>query len=69
MRGLSFVAGASAGTIVLRDGGAGGTVLLTLDTPAVATWQDFLDFGGGIKFNTSIHCTLSNVSFVTFLIG
>ena len=69
VRGLSFVAAAAAGTIVLRDGGAGGTVLLTIDTPGSATWQDHMDFDGGIKFNTNIHCTLTNVSFVTFFIG
>lgn len=69
VRAYTLVAGAAAGTVVLRDGGAGGTILATFDSPASATWQQSLDMDGGIKFNTSIHATLTNVPFITFLIG
>lgn len=37
LRGLYFVAGATAGSIVIKDGGASGATILDVRTPASAT--------------------------------
>lgn len=67
LKGLTFLAGASAGTITLRDGGSGGTTLAVFDTPGSATWQGTIDLpGNGIQFRSDMHATLSNVTGVTF---
>ncbi len=65
VKGIYFVATAVAGSIVLRDGGAGGAVELELDTPAIAgTFYAELP-EQGILFNTDVHITLTNVSSAT----
>lgn len=68
VRGLVFQAAATAGSVVLKDGGAGGATILTLNTPAsAAAIADVHVPGGGISFGTDLHATLSNVSAVTVL--
>lgn len=57
---------ASAGSVVFRDGGASGTVRLTVYTPASAAALVVLPIpGGGIQFGTDLHATLANVDAVT----
>jgi len=56
--------GASDGTLVIRDGGSGGTVRLTLDTASVAVLDLTLP-GRGVLFKTDCHVTLTNVGGVT----
>lgn len=67
LRGLHFndASGGTAGTLVFRDGGSGGTVKLTINTPGQGTGDDVLIPGAGIVFDTDIHVTLSNVDGVT----
>lgn len=66
--GLYYAAGASAGSVVLRDNGAGGTVKLTLQTPASAGFGAFVPIGGGgLQFNTDVHATLTNAVGVTVI--
>lgn len=63
--GISYLGGATAGTIVLRDGGAGGTIRLTNDTSA-GTLADGVDIpGDGILFTTDVHATLTTVTAIT----
>jgi hypothetical protein len=63
------VCGASAGSIVLKDGD-GGTTLLDLDTPGNAnTVIDTYIGDMGIRFETNIHATLTNVTSVTCIFG
>lgn len=70
VRSINYVAGASAGTIVLRDGGASGTILATIDTPASVTVAQFLKLPEmGIKFNINCYCALTNVTGVTLFFG
>lgn len=61
-----FVApGASAGSIVLRDNGAGGTVLGTWQTVGGGSNVE-IDLGpAGLRFATDVHVTLSNVAGIT----
>ena len=63
--GVSLVCGATAGSIVLRDNGAGGTTRLELDTAAGATLTRDVPIKGGIHFGTDIHATLTNVTSLT----
>lgn len=63
--GLHYVASGSAGTITLKDGGSGGTARLALDTPAAVGSQFVPVAGGGLRFATDVHATLSNVTSVT----
>lgn len=65
--GVYWRAGATAGTIVLRDGGAGGTVRLTLNTPAAVSAGFLPIFGGGLVFNTDVHATLTTADGVTIV--
>lgn len=67
--GLYFTNTGTAATITLRDGGAAGTVRLTLATPAAAGSSDLIIPDNGILFESSIHATLSSadVTSITFL--
>lgn len=56
VKGLYFVA-TTAGTLTFRDGGASGTVKLTL---AVPIGSDNIVFGeDGLLFKTNVHVTLT----------
>lgn len=60
-------AGAATGSIVLRDGGASGSVKLTLNTDA-NDGEHILPLGGEyIAFSTDVHATLTNVDSLTIL--
>jgi hypothetical protein len=67
LRGYAWVGGAAAGTVVLKDGGSGGTTMLTIDTPAGATLSgSVLLPQEGIRFATDMHATITNTAFITF---
>lgn len=64
--GVQFRAGATAGSIVLRSGGAGGVERLTIYTPASAGAAGAVPIaGGGINFETDVHATLTEADGVT----
>lgn len=50
----------TAGTIVIKDGGASGTTMLSLATPASATSRYSLAFSRGLACDTSIYVEVSN---------
>lgn len=57
-----YVAGTSSGTIVLRDGGSGGTQLTGTITPAVG-WHSL-----PMRFGKDLHATIAGASLdVTFV--
>ena len=59
------ICGGSAGSIVLKDGSTGST-LLDLDTPGSATAVIETYIGdSGIRFSDRIHATLTNVTSLT----
>lgn len=65
---IYYVAGASAGSIVVNDGGSGGGAVLTIATPASATATQFIDFSDNpIRCETDAYGTLTNVTSVTFV--
>jgi hypothetical protein len=70
LAGFQMLSGGTAGEIVFRDGGSGGTVLMRLNIPAntnnpVST----LIPGNGIRFTTDIHVTLPTSAAVTIFCG
>ena len=65
---IQAVCGASAGSIVLKDNGTGGTTLVDLATPGSATATISMDFADmGLRFPTDCFATLTNVTSVTVL--
>ena len=66
---IHAVCSGTAGSIVLKDGD-GGTTLLDLDTPASATALVETYIGDmGIRFENNIHATLTNVTSLTCIFG
>lgn len=67
--GVYFTNTATASTLVLKDGGSGGTARLSLVTPAAAGSQDILIPDMGILFDDGIHLTFGSaeVTSVTLL--
>lgn len=59
---------ATAGTVVLKDGGAGGATMLTMYTAASATAVVVLPIpGGGITFATDVYAAMTNVDGLTLI--
>ena len=70
LRGIYYVGTATAGTLQFRNGGASGTVLLTIDTPASATaTTDIIFPGDGIIFPDGLYVTMTDVGAVTAFYG
>ncbi len=57
---------ASAGTVVLKDGGSGGTTKFSFTAPTTAGGTHIIVPGEGIKFDTDVHATLSNTTIMVF---
>ena len=58
LKGLTCLGTATAGTLVFRDGGSGGTILLEIDVPGNANnIQETMLPGAGILFETSCYLT------------
>lgn len=65
VRGIYYVAGGTAGSVQIRDGGASGTIKINIATPASATATQWIDFPGrGVVFGTDVYVTISNVTSV-----
>jgi hypothetical protein len=70
LAGYQIAPGGTAGEIVFRDGGSGGTVRLRLNIPAAPlTPISTLIPGNGIRFTTNIHVTLPASAAVTIFCG
>lgn len=62
---LHYHSAGSTGSVVLRDGGASGTTIFSLDFHANST-GDLTIPPEGVKFNTDVHATFTNVTSMTF---
>lgn len=69
LKSLSWLcAGTAASQIVFRDGGASGTVKLTIDGSATANYrEDMFLPENGVRFTTDMYVTLTNVTALTIL--
>lgn len=62
---LHYHTAGSTGKVVLRDGGASGTSVFTLDFHSTST-GDLTIPEEGVKFENDIHATLTNITSITF---
>lgn len=72
VKGFSICANASqAGTLMLKDGGSGGTTLIEIDIPSNSNPNSFYVAipSDGVKFETNVYATLTNVASVTVFYG
>lgn len=69
LKGYCVAPGGTAGSIVFRDGGAGGTTRVSIDiTTNTATFQSLIP-GDGVLFKTDIHVTLPAAAVITAFYG
>jgi len=72
IKGFSICATASsAGTLMLKDGGSGGTTRIEIDIPSNSNPNSFYVSvpGEGVRYETNIYATLTNISSVTVFYG
>lgn len=69
VKNIAVTTTATAGTVVLRDGGASGDVKMTLTTPAAVGLYDITVPDAGVLFESNVHATLTNVTAVTLFHG
>ena len=70
VKAVYIVPAASAGSVIFKNGGSGGTTVMTLTTVASATQPTYLIFPGeGVLFSTDVHGTVANVGSVTIFYG
>ena len=70
VKAVYIVPASSAGSVIFKDGGSGGTTVITLNTVASATQPTYLILPGeGVLFSTNVHGTVANVSSVTIFYG
>jgi hypothetical protein len=66
VRSMVIEPGTSAGSVVLRDGGAGGTVLFTINTTANGETFNVLIPEQGVLCLTSAYAALTNAKITVF---
>ena len=69
IKGILLTTTGTAGSVVLKDGGASGTTRLTLNTPAVAEMFNALLPAEGIRIYTDVYVDVTNVDSVTVFYG
>ena len=70
VKAVYIVPAATAGSVVFRDGGSGGTIIMTLNTVASATQPTYLLFPGeGVLFSTNVYADVTNIGTVTIFYG
>ena len=66
VRSMVIEPGASAGSVILKDGGSGGTTLFTINTTANGETFNVLIPAEGVLCVTSAYATLSNAKVTVF---
>jgi hypothetical protein len=72
IKGFVMVATASAvGTLILKDGGSGGTTVIEVDIPSNTNPNSFYISvpGEGVLCQTNIYATMTNLASVTVFYG
>ena len=65
---LYLVGASSAGSVVLKNGGSGGTTLFEMATPAGATLTQNIDFNDeGMRFETDLYVFFNQATHVEVL--
>ena len=66
VRGMVVEPGASAGSVIIKDGGSGGTTLFTINTTANGETFNILIPAEGVLCTTSVYATRSNAKVTVF---
>ena len=66
VRSMVIEPGVSAGSVIIKNGGSGGTTLFTINTIAGGQAFPVLIPGEGVLCSTSAYATLSNVKVTVF---
>ena len=66
VRGALIEPGGSAGSVVFKDGGSGGTTVMTINTTANGETFSVVVPADGIVFQTDVYVTLSNAKVTVF---
>jgi len=70
VKALYIIPSATAGSLVLRDGGSGGAVKATFNTVASASQPTFILFPGeGLVFQTAVYGAVTNLGSATIFYG
>lgn len=70
VKSIYIVPGSSAGSVVFKDGGSGGTTVMTINTVASATQPTYMLMPGqGVLFNTNVYADVTNIGSVTIFYG
>lgn len=70
IRGVYALPAATAGTVVFKDGGSGGTTILTINTAASVAAPTYHEIpGDGIAFGTDLHVTVTTALATTAYCG
>ena len=66
VRGMVIEPGTGGGSVVLKDGGSGGTTVLTINTIANGEPFNVVIPGEGVLFRTSAYATLTDAKVTVF---
>ena len=70
IKAVYIVPSGSAGSVVFRDGGSGGAIVMTLNTVASATQPTYMLIPAqGLLFVTNVHGTVTSIGSVTIFYG
>ena len=73
LKSVYYIRTSTAGSLVLKDGGASGNALLTLTVPATEAGEDESNTlsipSDGLLFKTNIYVDVTNISSVTLFHG
>ena len=70
VKAVYIIPTATAGSLVLRDGGSGGAVKATINTVASASQPTYLLFPGeGLVFQTAVYGAVTNLGSATIIYG
>lgn len=68
VRGIHYLANTSPGSVIIKDGGSGGSTVLSVATAANA-YGNIVIPGDGILCSSNVYAALTNVDSVTIIYG
>ena len=69
LRGMVIRGTNTGGSVVFKDGGSGGTIILTIDTPAKVDYAYTPIPGAGLVYRTNLYAELTNVDGLTVFVN
>lgn len=70
VKAIYYVAGAVAGSILVKNNGSGGVTQIDIATPAAATATGYMLLPGeGVLFATNVYLTITNATSVIIFYG